>query len=47
MSVKATMVFIDFNKAFDSVHKGLLIKILKANGIPEYIVRLIYTNTVA
>ncbi|XP_063680102.1 uncharacterized protein LOC134815494 [Bolinopsis microptera] len=49
-NLKATMVFIDFKKAFDSVHRGLLMKILKAYGIPEAIVRLIegiYTSTKA
>ena len=49
-NLKATMVFIDFKKAFDSVHRSLLIKILRAYGIPEAIVRLIegiYTGTKA
>ena len=49
-NLKATMVFIDFKKAFDSVHRGLLMKILRAYGIPEAIVRLIegiYTGTKA
>ena len=44
------MVFIDFKKAFDSVHRGLLMKILRAYSIPEAIVRLIdgiYTGTKA
>ena len=35
------MVFIDFKKAFDSVHRGLLMKKLRAYGIPKAIVRLI------
>ena len=49
-NLKATMVFIDFKKAFDSVHRGLLMKILKAYGIPDIIVQLIdrvYTGTKA
>ena len=49
-NLKATMVFIDFKKAFDSVHRGLLMKILLAYGIPEAIVRLIeglYSGTKA
>ena len=49
-NLKATMLFIDFKKAFDSVHRGLLMKILKAYGIPEVIVQLIdrvYTGTKA
>ena len=40
-NLKATMVFIDFKKAFDSVHRGLLMKKLRAYGIPKAIVRLI------
>ena len=40
-NLKATIVFIDFKKAFDSVHRGLLMKILRAYGIPDDIVRLI------
>ena len=42
--------FINYKKAFDSVHRGLLMKILRAHGIPGTIVRLIdnvYTGTVA
>jgi hypothetical protein len=35
------MMFIDFKKSFDSVHRGLLMKILKAYGIPDLIVQLI------
>ena len=49
-NLQATMVFIDFKKAFDSVHRGLLMKILRAYGIPDVIVRLIeriYTGTKA
>ena len=40
-NLTAVMLFIDFKKAFDSVHRGLLMKILRAYGIPEEIVRLI------
>ena len=42
------MIFIDFRKAFDSVYRGTLMKILLAYGIPQKIVDLIsllYTNT--
>ena len=39
-NLKATMVFIDFKKAFDSVHRGLLMKILRAYGIPDATVRI-------
>ncbi|KAL5269182.1 hypothetical protein ACHWQZ_G002866 [Mnemiopsis leidyi] len=44
------MVFIDFKKAFDSIHRGLLMKILLAYGIPKALVSLIeklYTGTKA
>ena len=40
-NLTAVMLFIDFKKAFDSVHRGLFMKILKAYGIPEEIVKLI------
>jgi hypothetical protein len=49
-NLTAVMLFIDFKKAFDSVHRGLLMKILRAYGIPEEIVKLIdslYTGTKA
>ena len=44
------MTFIDFRKAFDSVHRGILMKILRAYGIPDKLVDLIektYTDTLA
>ena len=44
------MTFIDFKKAFDSIHRGILMKILRAYGIPDTIVNLIermYTGTMA
>lgn len=34
--------FIDFKKAFDSVHRESLCKILRAYGIPSKIVTIIY-----
>lgn len=49
-NLTAVMLFIDFKKAFDSVHRGILMKILRAYGIPEEIVGLIeslYTGTYA
>ena len=49
-NLSAVMLFIDFKKAFDSVHRGILMKILRAYGIPEMIVELIekmYTDTLA
>ena len=44
------IIFTDFKKAFDSVHRGTLMKILLACGIPkaiDYIIGLLYTNTKA
>ena len=44
----AIITFIDFRKAFDTIHRGKMLKILKAYGIPEQIVNAIggmYTNT--
>ena len=49
-NLTAVMLFIDFKKAFDSVHRGLLMKILRAYGVPEELVRLIesmYSGTKA
>ncbi len=49
-NLTAMLLFIDFKKAFDSVHRGMLMKILTAYGIPQPIVRLIehlYENTMA
>ena len=48
--IPAVMTFIDFKKAFDSVHRGKMFKILKAYGIPKDIVSLIelmYKQTLA
>ena len=47
---KEQQTFIDFKKAFDSIHRGKMIKILKAYGIPPRLLRAIeamYTNTTA
>ena len=49
-NLPAVLTFIDFKKAFDSVHRGILMKILRAYGIPSEIVDLIermYTGTMA
>ena len=46
----AIITFIDFRKAFDSIHRGKLMKILDAYGIPKPIVNAIsamYANTSA
>ena len=34
-NLEAILIFIDFKKAFDTVHRGKLLLILKAYGIPE------------
>ena len=47
-NLKAVMTFIDFKKAFDMVHRGMMLKILKAYGIPDSLVAAIagvYKNT--
>ena len=46
----AVLTFIDFKKGFDSVHRGKMLKILAAYGIPQRIVsviRLMYEGTKA
>ena len=46
----AVLLFVDFRKAFDSLHRGLLMKILAAYGVPDRLVDLIdalYQDTVA
>ncbi|XP_072033316.1 uncharacterized protein [Amphiura filiformis] len=40
-NLSAVVTFIDFKKAFDTVHRGKMIKILKAYGIPDIIVNAI------
>ena len=34
-------MFVDFSKAFDSVHRGVMLKILKAYGIPLQLIQII------
>ena len=46
----AILTFVDFSKAFDSIHRGKLMEILKAYGIPTKIVdalSLLYKETEA
>ena len=48
--LKAIVLFVDFKKAFDSIHRGEMMKILKAYGIPEKLVdaiKLLYEDTKA
>ena len=40
-NLKASIVFIDLSKAVDSVHRGNMLRILKAYGIPERLVQAI------
>ena len=37
-NLKAILVFIDFKKAFHSIHRGKMLKILRAYGVPEQLV---------
>ena len=40
-NLKATLLFVDFKKAFDSIHRSKMLKILVAYGIPEIVTKLI------
>jgi len=49
-NLEATLVFIDFKKAFDTVHRGKMLRILEAYGIPGELVAAIgamYKDTFA
>ena len=49
-NLPAILTFIDFKKAFDSIHRGKMIKILRAYGIPPRLLRAIesmYEDTFA
>lgn len=49
-NLEAVITFIDFSKAFDTVHRGKMVKILQAYGIPDRIVKAIeatYSETKA
>ena len=46
----AVLTFVDFRKAFDSVHRGKLMEVLYAYGVPNEIVsaiNILYTNIMA
>ncbi len=40
-NLQAVMTFIDFKKAFDMVHQGMMLKILKAYRVPDKLVNAI------
>ena len=47
-NLPSVLTFIDFKKAFDSIHRGKMMKILKAYGVPPRLlqaVRSMYANT--
>ena len=47
---KSIIIFVDFRKAFDNVHRGKMINILKAYGVPSNLlnaIKLTYQNTKA
>ena len=49
-NLKAAITFVDFRKAFDSIHRGRMFEILKAYDIPEKLINaisLMYQNTKA
>ena len=46
--LQATILFVDFSKAFDSIHRGKMEQILLAYGIPKETVAtimILYRNT--
>ena len=47
-NLQATLIFVDFTKAFDSIHRGKMEQILQAYGIPKETVAaitILYRNT--
>ena len=49
-NLKCILIFIDFRKAFDSIHRERMMEILKAYDIPEKLltaIKLMYSNTKA
>ena len=49
-NLSAVLTFVDFKKTFDSIHRGKLMEILRAYGIPEKVVlaiNILYTDTLA
>ena len=45
--LQATLLFVDFTKAFDSIHRGKMEQILQAYGLPKETVAetILYRNT--
>ena len=41
--MKAIILYVDFRKAFDSIHRGMIMKILKAYDIPTRLLAVIKT----
>ena len=47
-NLQATLLFVDFTKAFDSIHRGKMEQILLAYGLPKETVaaiKILYRNT--
>jgi hypothetical protein len=47
-NLSACVLFVDFEKAFDTVPRGKLWNIMKTNGFPDHIVKtvqILYINT--
>ena len=47
-NLQATIIFVDFTKGFDSIHRGKMEQILLANGLPKETVAammMLYRNT--
>ena len=47
-NLQATLIFVDFTKAFDSIHRGKMEQILLAYGIPKEnvaAITILYRNT--
>ena len=44
-NLQATLIFVDFTKAFDSIHRGKMEQILLAYGIPKETIAILYRNT--
>ncbi len=45
-NLQATLLFVDFTKAFDSIHRGKMEQILLAYGLPKETVAYIHIETV-